>query len=197
MNIIRELRIKKGITQSELANACGIHQTAVSQWEKDRTLPDTQMLIKLSEYFGVSIEILMGKEEHDSNRNTVPVLGYVRAGCPIEAIENILGYEEITDEMSATGEYFGLAVKGDSMSPRICPGDIVIVRKQDYIESGEIAVVLINNLDATIKKIIKKGTGLTLVPFNNSYDPMIFSPSEVATMPVTIVGKVVELRGRF
>lgn len=197
MNIIRELRMKKGITQNELASACGIHQTAVSQWEKDRTLPDRQMLITLSEYFGVSIETLMGKNEQKRDRNIIPVLGYVRAGCPIEAVEDILSYEEIPDEMAATGEYFGLCVKGDSMTPRICPGDTVIVKKQDYIESGEVAVILINNLDATIKKVIKKGTSLTLVPFNNAYDPMVFSPAEVATMPVKIVGKVVELRGKF
>lgn len=73
----------------------------------------------------------------------------------------------------------------------------MIVRKQDYIESGEIAVVMINDLDATVKKVIKKGTSLTLVPFNNSYDPMIFSPDEVVTLPVKIIGKVVELRRKF
>ena len=197
MDIIRELRLKRGITQSELARLCSVHQTAVSQWEKGRTLPDKQTLMKLSDIFGVSVDLLMGKDEHNSRKNLIPVLGYVRAGSPIEAFEDVMEYVEIPDELAATGDYFGLKVTGDSMTPKICPDDTVIVHKQDYIESGEIAVVLINDLDATVKKVIKKGTSLTLVPFNTSYEPMIFSPEEIVSLPVKIIGKVVELRRSF
>lgn len=196
MEIIKKLRLNKGITQTELANLCGVHQTAVSQWEKGRTLPDKQTLIKLSDIFGVSVDMLMGKSGF-VKKNLIPVLGVVRAGSPIGAYEDISGYIEISDEMAATGEYFGLRVKGDSMEPKICGGDIVIVHKQDYIENGEVGVVLINDLDATVKKIIKKGTNLTLVPFNSSYEPMIFSPDEIVTLPVKIIGRVVELRRSF
>lgn len=196
MAIIRDLRLKRGITQKELASMCGVHQTAVSQWEKERTLPDKESLIKLSDIFGVSIDTLM-KKSTPANKNSIPVLGYVRAGCPAEAIENIIDYEDISPEMAAKGEHFGLKIVGDSMSPRICQDDIVIVRKQNYIESGEIGVVLINNLDATVKKIIKNGTGLTLIPFNPEYEPLFFSAEEIVTLPVTILGKVVELRGKF
>lgn len=195
MSVIKDLRRKKGITQSDLASLCGVHQTAVSQWEKGRTLPDKAALIRLSDIFGVSIDTLMNK--NTTGANTIPVLGYVRAGCPAEAVENIIDYEDISAEMSAKGEHFGLKVIGDSMSPRICQDDIVIVRKQSYIESGEIGVVLINNLDATIKKVIKNGTGLTLIPFNPEYEPLVFTAEEIVTLPVTIIGKVVELRGKF
>lgn len=196
MTIIKDLRLKKGITQSELASLCGVHQTAVSQWEKGRTLPDKASLLKLSDIFGVSIDTLM-KKKTENKANTVPVLGYVRAGCPAEAIENIIDYEELSPEMAAKGEHFGLKIVGDSMSPRICQGDVVIVRKQNYIENGEIGVVLINNLDATVKKVVKNGTGLTLIPFNPEYEPMLFTAEEIVTLPVTIIGKVVELRGKF
>lgn len=196
MSVIKDLRRKKGITQSELAALCGVHQTAVSQWENGRTLPDKNSLVKLSDFFGVSIDTLMNKPSV-ANHNSIPVLGYVRAGCPAEAIENIIDYEDISSEMAAKGDHFGLKVVGDSMSPRICQDDIVIVRKQNYIESGEIGVVLINNLDATIKKVIKNGTGLTLIPFNPEYDPLVFTAEEIVTLPVTIIGKVVELRGKF
>lgn len=196
MAVIKDLRRKKGITQSELAALCGVHQTAVSQWENGRTLPDKNSLVKLSDFFGVSIDTLMNKPSV-ANHNSIPVLGYVRAGCPAEAIENIIDYEDISSEMAAKGDHFGLKVVGDSMSPRICQDDIVIVRKQNYIESGEIGVVLINNLDATIKKVIKNGTGLTLIPFNPEYDPLVFTAEEIVTLPVTIIGKVVELRGKF
>lgn len=197
MGIIKDLRLKRGITQSELAQMCGVHQTAVSQWEKGRTLPDRQTLVTLSEIFSVSVDLLMGNTNSTVKKNLIPVLGYVRAGKPIGAYEDILEYVEITDEMAATGDYFGLRVTGDSMSPRICEDDVVIVHKQDYIESGEVGVVLINDLDATVKKVIKKGTSLTLVPFNSSYEPMIFSPEEIVTLPVKIIGKVVELRRSF
>lgn len=196
MTIIKDLRLKRGITQRELAELCGVHQTAVSQWEKGRTLPDKESLIRLSDIFGVSIDTLM-KKNTPANKNSIPVLGYVRAGCPAEAIENIIDYEDISPEMAAKGEHFGLKIVGDSMSPRICQDDIVIVRKQNYIESGEIGVVLINNLDATVKKVIKNGTGLTLIPFNPEYEPLFFSAEEIVTLPVTILGKVIELRGKF
>lgn len=196
MTIIKDLRLKKGITQRELAEMCGVHQTAVSQWEKGRTLPDKSALIKLSDIFGVSIDTLM-KKNTPVSKNSIPVLGYVRAGCPAEAIENIIDYEDISPEMAAKGEFFGLKVVGDSMSPRICQDDVVIVRKQNHIENGEIGVVLINNLDATIKKVIKNGTGITLIPFNPDYEPLFFSAEEIVTLPVTILGKVVELRGKF
>ncbi|MDD6275712.1 MAG: XRE family transcriptional regulator [Clostridia bacterium] len=196
MSLIRDLRLNKNMTQSELAEICGVHQTAVSQWEKGRTLPDMQTLGKLSDIFGVSVDTLIGKKALD-RRNTIPILGEVKAGLPTEAVENILGYEEISDEIAANGDHFALRVKGDSMSPRILPGDIVIVRRQDYIESGEVAVVLVNNMDATVKKVIKKGTSITLVPFNSSYDPIVFTAEEVVSLPVIILGKVVELRGKF
>ncbi len=196
MEIIKELRLKRGITQSELANLCDVHQTAVSQWENRRTLPDMSTFVRLSEIFGVTLDTLM-KNKSDSTPNTVPVLGYVRAGNPTEAIEDVIDYEVISPEMAASGDYFGLKIKGDSMSPRICQDDIVIVKKQEHIESGEIAVVLINNLEATVKKVIKKGTGITLIPFNPEYEPLIFTPDEIVTLPVKIIGKVVELRGKF
>lgn len=197
MDVIKELRLKHDITQSELANLCGVHQTAVSQWENGRTLPDKQTLMKLSEIFSVSVDFLMGNNNPTVKKNLIPVLGYVRAGMPIGAYEDVLEYIEISDSMALSGDYFGLRVTGDSMAPRICADDTVIVHKQDYIENGEVGVVLINDLDATIKKVIKKGTSLTLVPFNSSYEPMIFSPEEIVTLPVKIIGKVVELRRSF
>ena len=197
MNIIKNFRQNMGITQSELASLCGVHQTAVSQWEKGRTLPDKQTLVRLSDVFGVSVDLLMGKSEPAEKQNHIPVLGYVRAGLPIDAYEDVIDYVQVPAEMAATGNYFGLKVKGDSMTPKICPDDVVIVHKQDYIENGEIAVILINNLEATVKKVIKKGTSLTLVPFNTSYEPMIFTPDEIVTLPVRIIGKVVELRRSF
>lgn len=197
MNNIKALRNSRGMTQAQLASLCGVHQTAVSQWEKGRTDPDKNSIITLSEIFNVSADTIMGLEQRNEKKNLIPVLGYVRAGIPIEAVQEILDYEEISESMAASGEHFALRVTGDSMEPRICDGDVVIVRRQSDVDSGDIAVVLVNSMDATIKKIIKKGTSISLVPFNPNYDVTIFTAQEIASLPVTIVGKVVELRGKF
>lgn len=196
MNIIRELRKQKGMSQSELAQRCNVHQTAVSQWENGRTSPDNESLKILAGVLGVSVGTLIGGEDIGSTV-LVPVLGYVRAGIPMEAVEDILDYEEISAEMASRGEYFGLKIKGDSMFPLFQAGDTVIVRRQPDAESGEIAVVLVNGNDATVKKIIKKDTSLLLVSENSAYEPMVFSKSEIENLPVTIIGKVVELRRKF
>lgn len=196
MNIIKELRIRKGLTQAQLAQECEVHQTAVSQWEKGRTAPDTNSLKILSDIFGVSVDMILGIEEKPIAVK-IPVLGYVRAGIPIEAVEDILDFEEISSQMASTGDFFALSVKGDSMQPRICEGDVVIVRKQDDVESGDIAVVLVDSESATVKKVIKKGKSVTLLPFNNVYDPMIFTESEIDSIPVKVLGKVVEVRCKF
>jgi repressor LexA len=128
---------------------------------------------------------------------SIPVLGRIPAGVPIEAIENIIDYEEIPEALARHGEYFGLQVKGNSMEPRVLEGDIVIVRKQSCVESGEIGIIMVNGEDATMKKVIMHENGLTLISFNPSYSPQFFTSSEVEKMPVEIVGKVIELRGKL
>jgi repressor LexA len=173
-----------------------VHQTAVSQWEKGRTSPDSESLRILSSVLGVSVGQPIGGEDIAGNV-LIPVLGYVRAGIPMEAVEDILDYEEISADMASRGEYFGLKIKGDSMYPLFQAGDTVIIRRQPDAENGEIAVVLVNGNDATVKKLIKKDTSIVLVSENSAYEPMIFSKEEIETLPVTIVGKVVELRRKF
>ncbi len=197
MSIIKELRQQNGLTQLKLAELCGVHQTAVSQWEKGRTAPDSESLKILSGIFGVSTDKILGVNNSKTNKVKIPVLGYVRAGIPIEAVEEILDYEEISPKLASTGEFFALKIKGNSMEPRILEGDVVIVKKQNDVESGEIAVVLVDSMNATVKKVIKKGTSISLVPFNPNYDIMIFTAEEIETVPVEIIGKVVELRGKF
>ncbi len=196
MEIIKELRKQKNLSQRELAELCHVHQTAVSQWEKGKTSPDNNSLLTLSKIFGISVGKLIGSEDFDE-KITIPVLGYVRAGIPMEAIEDILDYEEISADIASKGEYFGLKIKGDSMFPLFRDGDTVIVRRQPDIENGEIAVVLVNGNDATVKKIIKKDTGIMLVPENPAYEPMFYMNEDIISLPVTIVGKVTELRRKF
>ena len=141
-------------------------------------------------------------EANNINRKTnavkIPVLGKVAAGIPIDAITDILDYEEISSDMIKDGsEYFALQIKGDSMEPKISSGDVVIVRHQPDCDSGQIAIVCVNGNEATCKKIMKQPTGIMLVPLNPTFEPTFYSNKEIEEIPITILGKVVELRAKF
>ena len=128
---------------------------------------------------------------------TINVLGRVAAGIPIEAVEDIIDTEEISEDMASTGDFFGLRIHGDSMEPKMSEGDVVIVRKQDDAESGEIVIAMVNGCDATCKRLKKYADGIMLLSNNPKYEPMIFSKEEIETKPVRIIGRVVELRAKF
>ena len=201
MNRFREQRLLAGYkSQADLAKLLFVNQTAVSQWERGVTTPSPPILLKLSQLYGVSTDYLLGKNTSTDNKKGVkiPVLGDVAAGIPIEAVENIVDYEEIDTAMASNGKYYGLRIKGSSMEPRIREGDVVIVRQQEDADTGDTAVVLVNGESATVKRIKKEPDGgLWLLPNNPAYDPQHYSPAEVAEKPVRIIGKVVELRGKF
>lgn len=200
MNRFREQRLLAGFkSQGDLAKHLFVNQTAVSQWERGVTIPSPPILLKLSQLYGVSTDYLLGNDAPAEKGKGVkiPVLGDVAAGVPIEAVENIVDYEEIDQALAATGDFFGLRIKGTSMAPRILEGDVVIVRKQDDAETGDIAVVLVNGDSATVKKIKKMPDGIQLIPTNPAYDPMYYTAAEVEALPVRIIGRVVELRGKF
>lgn len=128
----------------------------------------------------------------------IPVVGRVAAGIPTEAVEDIVDWEEIPNAMAQRGDYIGLKVKGSSMEPRFIEGDTVIVRRQPDVESGEIAIVLVNGDEATMKKVLKQPNGITLIAFNPAvYEPHFYSNEQIEELPVVIYGKVVELRGKF
>ncbi len=203
---IRDLRKQNHWKQDELAeklnNEFGlkIDRAMVSKWETGYQTPVIYTISCLAKLFDVSLDYLNGNTEGNISTSKgvqIPVLGYVRAGIPIEAVEEILDYEEISRDMARQGEYFALSIKGDSMEPKISEGDVVIVRRQETVENGEYAVVLVNGNDATVKKFYKLENGIKLLSTNPSYDPFFFTIDEVNTLPVRVVGKVVELRAKF
>lgn len=199
---LRELRKSRKLNQQTIANYLGVTQATLSGWENEKYEIDNQSLAKLATYFGVTTDYLLGrtdikKERPQEKGVRVPVLGFVQAGIPIEAIENIIDYEEIPESMASHGEYFGLQVRGSSMEPLFQEGDVVIIRKQPDVDSGDIAVVLVNGDEATIKKIKKRPEGVMLIPHNPAFEPMFFSNQEILELPVSVLGKVVELRRKF
>lgn len=200
MNRIKELRLSKAIKQVDFAKMLGVSQATVSGWESEKYQPDRDTLIKIASYFDVSVDYLIGNSPIKKEKKKgvqVPVLGDVRAGYPMEAVENIIDYEEIDEETARRGEFFALRIKGDSMEPKFSEGDVVIVRKQETADSGDIVVALVNGDSATIKKLKRHQNGITLMPTNPTYEPMYYSNEEIMELPVTILGKVVELRAKF
>lgn len=196
-NKIKEQRKKAGLSQQELANMIPVNQTAVSQWERGITTPNPNALKKLCQIFGQTSDFFLEIVPTKDQGIKIPVFGEVAAGIPISAIQDILDYEEITPEMASNGEYFGLAIKGDSMEPRMTTGDVVIVRSQPTAETGDIAIVMVDGESATCKKIKMTPEGIMLISLNPSYEPMFYSNKEIEELPVRILGKVVELRAKF
>lgn len=205
MNRIRELRKKRCMTMKELGAVVGLAESTISQYETGKREPDNETLLRLGEFFNTSVDYLLGRkivadgppEPSVPGSKWIPVIGTIPAGTPVEAIEEILDYEEITPQMASQGEHFALKIKGQSMEPRIFEDDVVIVKKQDDCDSGDIAVALVNGNEATVKRIKKRPEGLMLIPNNPAYEPMFYSNEEIENLPVRIIGKVVELRGKF
>ena len=200
MNRIKQLRNAREMKQADLAIQLKVGQNTISNWENGKTEPDSASLQKMSTIFDCTIDYILGHSPLAKPQTSgvwVPVLGDVAAGVPIEAVEDIVDYEEIDTALAATGEFFGLRIKGASMEPRIREGDVVIVRKQDDAETGDTAVVLVNGDSATVKKIKKMPDGIQLIPTNPAYDPMYYTAAEVESLPVRILGRVIELRGKF
>ena len=195
------LRKKHNLTLEQVAEVVGVGKSTVRKWETGMIANMRRDKIALiAKALHTTPAYLMGWEEEGtpSDPLRVPVLGKVAAGIPIEAIEEILDYEELSPDMARDGsEYFALQIKGSSMEPKISDGDVVIVRKQPDVDSGQIAIVCVNGDEATCKKIMKQDTGILLLPLNPTFSPTFYSNEDIERIPITILGRVVELRAKF
>lgn len=210
-----ELCNRKNISPNAACAELGYSNAIPTKW-KNGSVPRDTTLRKIADYFEVpvsyfsesdvstaaSVAIRMARDPAfaasvQKHGVRVPVYGNVAAGIPIEAITDIEDYEEISQEMAAKGEYAALRIHGDSMEPKMSDGDVVIVRLQETIESGETAIVMVNGSDATCKKIMRTDEGIMLIATNPKYAPMFYSNKQIEDLPVRIWGKVVELRAKF
>lgn len=187
-----------GVNQNDIAKITGVSQQSVSNWINRKQIPRMGIIERLADYFGILKSDLLEDKGDVSNGIKIPILGTVIAGIPVTAVEDIIGYEEISEKMARCGDYFALEIKGDSMEPKMSKGDIVIVKQQNTVENGQIAIVLVNGDEATVKKVRFRDNGIELIAFNSYvYEPHFYSAKEIDELPVKIIGRVVELRAKF
>lgn len=193
MTIGDRIRIKReemGLSQEMLAYHLGLKdRSSIAKIEKSKDDVSLKNVERIAGVLQCSISYLMGWDK----LNQVPVLGRVTAGIPIEAIQDIIDYEEVDDRLASLGELFGLKIKGDSMTPRICDGDVVIVHRQSYAENGDTIIATLNGDDAVCKKLYIYGKTYLLRSTNPAYEDIDVSNRG----DFSIIGKVVELRAKF
>ena len=220
-------RLKKAMSdkqmkQVDLCNKTGIDKALISNYLSGKYKAKQDKLHKLAIALDVSEGWLMGYDvdmdrewfeekepseisidnaryiETTTKTIKIPVLGKVPAGVPIEAIQDILGYEEIPASMLKSGNnYFALKIDGDSMYPDYKTGDIIIIKLQNDCNSGDDCVVMVNGDDATFKRVIKQEKSIILKPLNNNYEPYYFNEYEILTKPVKIIGIAIEVRRKL
>ena len=203
---LRQLRKEQKLTQDKLANILQVSNGTIAMWETAKREPDFNMISKIANYFNVTVDYLLGMEQNVKNvkitKNTtkIPVYSTIPAGVPTEMIDDsfIDNYEEINSEMLRSGnKFFGLIVKGDSMTPEFRNGDILILKQTPTCENGDFCAVSINCTECTFKKVIKEQNGIVLQPLNPSYTPQFFTNEQIESLPITILGKVVEIRRSY
>ena len=200
---IKELREKKGLNMKEVSRSLNIPYTTYVNYEKGLREPTSEVLIQLADFFDSSVDYLVGRSSINERLSLsdpslapnlmpmpkmrkIPLIGSIACGSPILAEEHIEDYIDIPSHIHAD---FSLTCKGDSMiNARIFDGDIVYIRQQDTVESGEIAAVLIES-EATLKRVLIYDDHIILAPENPTYKPIICWHEEMNT--VRILGKAV------
>lgn len=199
---LKELRERAGLSQDALASELNKSKSLISMYESGKRIPPYETQELIADFFNVGLDYLMGRENVYLTLNTskpqrIPVLGSVPAGIPLEAIEDIVDYEDIPESMARNGEFFGLRVNGESMVPVFNDGDTVIIQKQDSADTGDYVVAMINGGEATLKKLKRFDEGIILIPNNPEFFPVTYTNDQILSLPVRIIGKVVELRRKF
>ena len=191
-----------GKMKKDLADFVGVSANTVTSWCAGQKIPRMDKLDMICNFFHVErSDLLQLKTEAQQNLSTmdvikIPLLGRVVAGDPQEAIQEADEFLYIPAMGHKRSEdYFALRVCGESMEPNLLDGDIAIVHIQPEIDSGQIAVVLIDNQDSTVKRVFISQDGITLVADNPAvFQPRFFSNDDCLTMPVRILGRVVSIQ---
>ena len=198
---IKTLREKHNLTQQQLADKLNINQQSLARYELDQRTIKVDFLLKLCQLFNVELNYFVPNNvipiELDEEVTKIPVLGYIPAGIPFEAIEDVIKYIDIPKEwLYGNQEYFGLLIDGNSMFPKYQNGDIVIFQKcEDPIKcNNKDCAVMVNGNDATFKKFFFNNNGVILQPYNSEYEIKSYLPNEVEELPIKVLGYAVQIR---
>ena len=198
-NILILIGTKKG-SQRRFTEALGLCPSTVGDWKSGKSKSYTKRLPQIAQYFNISVDSLLRGSGASTvpagSRKRVPVLGTIKAGVPINAEEHAEGseYADVDDP----GEYFYLKVEGDSMiGAGITDGSMVLVRKQDYAQDGQIVVCLVDNEYATLKRYRNQNGTVILMPENPSYQPFILSAADFELGSAAILGVAVEVKKKL
>lgn len=206
---LKFLRKKKGISVEELSEKIKIHPATIYRWENSGMGVTIKNANDVAVFFGVTLADLTCidlskeylKQFEDARTSSIPVLGTIKAGQPIEAQTNILEYIDIPIRAMQGGrKYFALKISGDSMYPKYQDDDIVIFEQTNDIENAnnKDCAILINNDDATFKNLSILEDGIVLSPLNTlSYQPKFYTKEQVANLPIKILGVARERRTKL
>lgn len=203
-----KLLSEQRIEQKDLAKAINVKPQVISDWKSGKTKSYTKYIDQIASFFGVSVDYLLGKspvrhntmeilQTDNSSYAPIPIVGNVAAGYTALAETDIIGYELVDTSVLTDGyEYAWLKVKGDSMSPLILEGDLVLIRLQEEVDSGDLAVVIVDEEDGVIKRVQYSTNKVTLVSENSDdYPPRVFQGKEINRL--RIWGKAVEIKRKL
>lgn len=203
---LKYLRKVKNISQNKLSEMVGVNQTTIGRWENNEITPSIDNVEEIAKVLNVKLPDLLIKDLSFDNADvidldidvvTIPVLGTIKAGMPIEAQEEILEYIEIPKKWTIGGKkFYGLKISGDSMFPKYQENDIVIFEQNEDKEqfNNKDCAVMVNGDDATFKQVLLNDNGLVLRPYNNAYDIMMYSNEQIEKLPIKIIGIAREKR---
>lgn len=192
---IKEVRESLGMNKSEFALFLNTNVPNITRYEREDMGVSMDAVEKIAKKVGVSPGWLLGWDNEKYPKETVapkriPVLGVIAAGAPILAQENIEEYVYVPEKINAD---FCLKIKGDSMiGARILDGDIVFIKKQPTIENGEIAAVLVDSEEATLKRVFINNDTIILHAENPNYADLVFTRKDMRQ--INIIGKAILLQ---
>lgn len=199
---LRQLREERGFSQESVAKRINISRAAYGFYEAGKRDIGTVALQTLADLYDCSVDYILGITDvrkrslrvNATNCVPIPVVGVIRAGTPVLATENTEGYVLVTREEAENGDFFYLRVAGDSMTnARIADGDLVYVRQQNDVDNRDIAVVMVDGENATIKRVLKTADGIILQPEspNTAHIPLFYHRGEG---DFKIIGKVLHVK---
>lgn len=199
---LQTARIARGMSLNDIASIADVGPKTVAAWEQNHPKAPHEKLVQIASALNMPAEELIGPQETPLPNNAIPytpqrsmvkVIGTVRCGAGGLAVEEYIGLEPA--DVSNPDEYFYLIAEGNSMEPKIMAGDKVLVHKQEDVESGELAVVVVNGEEGTLKRFVKKPGMVILEPINHAHETRFFAGEEMNQL--RICGKAVEIKRKL